>query len=105
MAVPLDGHAAHRWTAALPPGVEHSPPVVPGDRPDLRRREAGVGQRLEQLRIAGDVTERGRDRGAVEVGAKRNVLDADTVGDVANVLDDQLKRCVSGSLAKSARRK
>ena len=56
--------------------------------------EADVAEGVEQLRQAGDVAERGGDRGAVEVGAEGDVLGADPVGDVAGVLGDQGERGV-----------
>src|SRR6201999_2990968 len=78
----------------VPPGGQDAAPVVPGDRLDLVGREAHLGQGVEELGEAGDAFERGGERGAVEVGAEADVLDADPVGDVAGVLGDRRQRRV-----------
>jgi hypothetical protein len=88
----------------VPPGVEDSAPVGPGDRLDLGGGEARLGQGVEELREAGDAFEWGGERGAVEVGAEADVLDADPVGDVAGVGGDRRERRV-GVSAKSWRMK
>ena len=49
------------------------------------------GERVEQPRQPGDVAELVGHRRAVEVGAERDVLDADAVGDVADVGGDRAR--------------
>src|SRR5829696_1331664 len=72
-----------------PPGGEYAAPVVPADRRQLLVVETRFAQGGEELWQSGHVAQLGRDRGAVEVGAEGDVLDADPVRHVAGVLGDQ----------------